>query len=58
MIGLLCLLFGHRWVAVTRTRDMVAKPGGMLPALDGYAVYRLDPDGTSKACTRCRAVRP
>jgi hypothetical protein len=37
----------------------VARPGGMLPALDGYTAYAVpeDPgDATHRACRRCGVV--
>jgi hypothetical protein len=52
---LLCLLRGHAPIRVAPV-DLLARPGGMLPALDGYVVYKPDPDGPRRACQRCHLV--
>lgn len=34
----------------------MARPGGMLPSLDGVIAYEPHPEGRHRACRRCRAV--
>lgn len=55
MLRLLCLLRGHDSIAV-REVGITARPGGMLPMLDGYVTYEPDPNGDFRACRRCRRV--
>lgn len=57
MKGLWCRIVGHEWTAVSEA-GLVARPGGMLPVLDGFVAYKPDPDGDHRACVRCRLVRP
>jgi len=52
-----CRIVGHIDIPV-REVGLTARPGGMLPSLDGYVTYTPDPDGEHRACTRCRRVRP
>jgi hypothetical protein len=54
-MNLICLLRGHRLTPV-REVGIVARPGGILPSLDGLVAYEPHPDGTGRACTRCRRV--
>ena len=55
MIHIWCRIVGHRTVAV-RSVGIVARPGGMLPSLDGAEAFRVDPEGDHLACVRCRHV--
>lgn len=57
MKRLICLLRGHDLIAVTSV-GLVARPGGMLPLLDGIVAYKPDPYGDDRACRRCRCVIP
>ena len=53
---LICLLVGHKKIRVTPTGELYARPGGILPMIDGFVAYRADPHGAYQACTRCRKV--
>lgn len=55
MKRLMCAIRGHRPVRV-REVGVVARPGGILPSLDGYVTYEPHPDGEVLACERCRSV--
>lgn len=55
MSRLICLLRGHNWTPV-REIGAVARPGGLLPSLDGFIAYKPHPDGEHRACVRCRRV--
>ena len=55
MTKILCLLRGHDDIPV-REVGVVARPGGMLPSLDGFVTYEPHPDGDHLACQRCRRV--
>lgn len=57
MKRLVCQLLGHNWTRVTEV-GLRARPGGMLPLLDGYVAYKHDPNGAHLACVRCRFVDP
>lgn len=55
MKRIICWLRGHVPVRV-REVGVAARPGGILPAIDGYVVYEPAPDGDRYACARCRTV--
>lgn len=55
MRKLICALRGHDRVRV-REVGVRARPGGMLPSLDGYVTYAPDPAGDHEACRRCGRV--
>ena len=55
MRRLVCWLRGHDDIAV-REVGLVARPGGMLPMLDGLVAYEPADDGRHRACKRCRRV--
>lgn len=57
MKRLICAIRGHATVRVSRV-GVVARPGGILPTLDGAVAYKPDPAGDHTACTRCRQVDP
>lgn len=48
----ICQVAGHRPVKVRRV-GTEPRPGGILPSIDGYAVYEEHPSGRSIACRRC-----
>jgi hypothetical protein len=50
-----CRIVGHDLIPV-REVGLTARPGGMLPMLDGFVTYAPDPSGEDRACTRCREV--
>jgi hypothetical protein len=54
-MNLVCKFRGHRDVRV-KEAGLVARPGGMLPMLDGAMSYVPDAFGLHVACTRCRRV--
>lgn len=55
MRGLWCHVVGHDDIRV-REAGIAARPGGMLPMLDGYVAYAPDANGEHLACRRCRRV--
>lgn len=55
MKRLICALRGHNDTPV-REVGVTPRPGGILPALDGYVAYAPHVDGEHRACLRCRRV--
>ena len=55
MKRIICRLRGHQDIWV-REQGVVARPGGILPSLDGYMTYVPDVTGKHRACLRCRRV--
>lgn len=55
MRRLACLLTGHREIRV-REVGLAARPGGILPSIDGFIAYEPHPDGEHVACARCRRM--
>lgn len=56
MKWLWCLVVGHKKIRVTPTGDVYARPGGILPSIDGFMAFRPDVNGQYQACQRCRKV--
>lgn len=52
-----CRIVGHDWTPVSRI-GLAARPGGILPSLDGMVAYKPDSNGRHLACRRCRFVDP
>jgi hypothetical protein len=54
-MSLICRFRGHEDIPVKEV-GLAARPGGILPSLDGYVAYTPDDSGPHNACLRCRRV--